>query len=1360
MRKIIPLLLIFFISLFAKDIVLDKGWNLIGTSNEKIYLNSDAKRVFTYEKGEWNTYPKAKNYKYIGEVKPYSGAWFYSDSRNRVNFRVVNEDKLWVNLQKGWNLISGDVNIDELKKDSTVKLIWRYVGDSEGWEYYTNDEKLASTLQSSFSKIENLNETDGIWVYASRAVTISTVKNAQNYFFGKRIDEVNIGYSDGIIVLSDNYPSNSYGKFLKNGNEIDKNDNKIESNDELSFVPSYTTSIAFINLEDLEVDYLPSDGNLTDPNKFNFKIVMPKFSAFSLNCDEKEISGDKIYFDTAGNHTIKVGLKDTNGNLINNYAIFLKVDDQHKKYFTSLQAITSESGYAVFKYNMPELLNENFEATFSFADASGAKIEKSIKIISSSYAINFDLNSLTVDKSLKQYEIAGQLYDKAKNAPAVNTEIEAEYILLQKGKLDNYSTTTDESGYFKFTYTSPKSLDINDFNLTIYNDYTKKSLEVKINKSTKSENIKIEPLANSLTLTNPKESKTIEFYLYKLDDGKALPYENAYVDASFKDKVIGGFDSYKKITDSNGKVVFTYTSPSDIKDLDSSEVRFYLDTNESIDSNITIKFQYKNISSNTKLEITPENITTTSPNDERTIKAVVIDESNKPMPNINISILADLVSGGVDYGTVSKSQITTDENGIATFKYKSPSDIEDLYGKDKKLTLKLEDTNIEKNVTIQYKNPQSASTVKKIIVDPTSFTVNSGIKQTVTIYTFDADDKPVSDSVSIDSLIDSGKIYGEITPNSIKTDENGKATITYTPPSNIDDFSGKEYKVAIKSSNNIETNLTIKFMEKAQIDKLIMSPRNISVVEGLTQDIKILTLSSNNKPLSAIVKVPQLIDEDGETLLGTFDTYSVVTDDKGEATIKYTAPLDISEINGEKNVTISAKDSSAKSTLYLDFNNTTYSKNSYELKLVLPNYVEITGDDNVVMDIVKKNNEDSYIESENVKSVTVEAENGLIYFDSNFTKKDYSYDKNARKSIEIYSKYNSGIEIFRVKAVIFDGEENVTLTKEFPLTVYSGPVSAISMVFKETKFDAPFFEDIFTLHAVDKYGNPAKAGTKIDVGVISGVRKGGNGNYLKVDENGTLSFTDNNITEFNLTDSTHNFSTVQDKVNNDEGSDTLIVLANEKRYSPLYLGGWIIEETYDNNVSLKLDGYFDYNNTKADKLSFVIGNEKVYNGCEETYNVADFDNEGRTYMLDENGNATLVLKYDPYFVGHDLFLYANSIENNKRVGVSLKRKLWGKNIDSTTFVCDGENSDTNCTNSISFSVKEYGGALRKVKFYLDNFKTEEYKTAGSNKVPCNSPTITILNADSGCIGKISIKIEVPKGNACKVLWNNSLHYEY
>lgn len=1360
------LLLVFFLysSLFSKEYILKKGWNLIGTANEEIILdsnNSSIENIFSYSNGNWKVFPKVDNYEYLTSIKPYSGAWILSEQSSSVSFKSLQKNIQTISLVSGWNLISLAVSVDELLNNSKVVLIWKYTDGK--WYYATNDNTIDQILFSNgYSKMLGIENGDGAWVYAYEATTIS-VSNTENYFYGKTIDNVYTGATDDIIIVSSQYPLSNYGTFLKNNKEIGKDDLILKSVDMLSFVPNKETSLDFVNLDDLVISYLPLNGDIATQN--SFKIIMPKFSDFYLTLDDNNISSNQIFIGETGTHQIKVGLIDQYGNMIKNCMIYLKVDNNYKDRFDTLQAFTGDDGIATFNYKISQLKNESFNVQFYFFDAFKSKWSRDLVIKSSTMDMDLFNDIILINKPSIQYEIKGLIYDKITKAPITNTELNISYIPLKSGELSSYSVKSDNNGYFSIIYTSPKDINISDITITIYNDFISKEIILNFeNESNEVDNNTyiINSTINTLNIFQPSEQKTIELYVYKVKDNMSLPYDNIYVNVNFIGDILGSFDSYSKKTDNSGKVSFIYTAPNIIDNLSNLTARFYIADKSYVDKNITISFSPLGITESTKLQLTPQEINVTSSSTEYQVKVLVIDQNNKPLQGVNVNILGELISNGVDYGSINKSQIITDENGVATFVYTSPKDSKLLYGFSKDITVNIEDTNISKKITINYNQPPNTSTVAKLILDPSSFTVNSSIDQQITVYTFDSSDKPISTEVYVGSLISDNNlsIYGEITPAIFRTDENGKAVLTYKTPANMESFSGEIKDIKISTGNDVYANLTLVFPPKNDIaTKIILSPSNIKVVDGLNQNIDILTLTNSNQPISAKVNIPVPFDSDG-VLLGTFDSYSLETDTEGKASVIYSAPTDLSNLKGEKNITISTENGTASTTLTLDFSNiSTTSAKDYKIKLTPPNSIEVSNSGTIVVDIVEKDNEVNYINSINVNSVKLEIVNHLLSFDENNIKESYEYNSSSRKNIDVFSKYNSGIEIIKVTANIFNGESNVTISDSFPVTILSGPVSAISMVYNGTEYNAPFFEDKYTLHAVDKYGNPAKKGTRINVGAISGVRKDYNDKYLKVDKNGSLGLGDNNTSEFNITDSSYNLHTVQDKYNNNEGSDTLIILANDERFSPLYLGGWIVEETKDNNTTLLLDGNFSSDKTETDKLSFVIGNEKRYNVCEQTYNVIDFDEQDKTYLLDDNGNANLIVRYDPFFVGHDIFLYANSISDQNRVGVSIRKKLSGTGINATNFICDGRKEDTNCTKPIKITSAGNGNVLKDVEFNINNFS---YKKVVIDNVTysCNPIDFSIVNENTQCDGYVWLKIEVKQGDACEVYWNGSIPYEY
>jgi len=261
-------------------------------------------------------------------------------------------------------------------------------------------------------------------------------------------------------------------------------------------------------------------------------------------------------------------------------------------------------------------------------------------------------------------------------------------------------------------------------------------------------------------------------------------------------------------------------------------------------------------------------------------------------------------------------------------------------------------------------------------------------------------------------------------------------------------------------------------------------------------------------------------------------------------------------------------------------------------------------------------------------------ENKLITFTENNSSE---IEKTNVNTIGLTCKagVHSGVDILKISAQI-DG--NLT-TKEIPITVQSGPINTVSINFVKTQYNADngIYESIYSVHAVDKYSNPAQAGSQINVGLVVNNKKSGT--------DGSINY-DGSETKFTATDI--GSSPTEEK-------DTIIVFATATKTDPLYLGGWIIDSIIDND-NVVLSSIYD--GDAVSSLYYVSGDERKYDKCDNTLKVADFDHEDKTYQLDATGTALLTLRFDPFLVGHTIGIYVNSYQE-KRVGISLKQFLIG-----------------------------------------------------------------------------------------------------
>jgi len=176
------------------------------------------------------------------------------------------------------------------------------------------------------------------------------------------------------------------------------------------------------------------------------------------------------------------------------------------------------------------------------------------------------------------------------------------------------------------------------------------------------------------------------------------------------------------------------------------------------------------------------------------------------------------------------------------------------------------------------------------------------------------------------------------------------------------------------------------------------------------------------------------------------------------------------------------------------------------------------------------------------------------------------------------------------------------------------------------------YKDYYTIHAVDKYGNPVSAGTALHPTLINRSQETG--------RNGTIFA--GVPTHFTGT----NFSSV---VNN---RDRVIVVPSSGKTNKYYFGNWSIKD--HNATTLTFDE--QYNDVDKNGLTYVVGNEnRVINGNSVTADISSLDEK---YVTDDKGNLQFVVTYDPLLKGEYYYLAANAQSNGKRIGTALKSSFY------------------------------------------------------------------------------------------------------
>jgi len=396
---------------------------------------------------------------------------------------------------------------------------------------------------------------------------------------------------------------------------------------------------------------------------------------------------------------------------------------------------------------------------------------------------------------------------------------------------------------------------------------------------------------------------------------------------------------------------------------------------------------------------------------------------------------------------------------------------------------------------------------------------------------------------------------------------------------------------------------------------------------------------------------------------------------------------------------------------------------------------------------IKDSESDEFIDDSYITNVTVSTSHGLIKFSSdnigdlNDNYSEDSFEYKSDKSKVIYAKTGkiSGLETLKVNVIldINDSyEENIS--QEFTLAVVSGSPNTISLIYVDSSYENGLYSDRYRVQAIDKYGNPARAGSKIYVGAVSGLIQDDEDKDIYVTGSSTSKGIIKKITngiEFSVSRSNY--------FENVSNYDTLVVLADENKLDSSYLGGWIVKDKIDNS-RLLLEG--DFNITETSELLFLVGNEKRYDPCEQQPKSVDFDSEDNTYELQEDGTTYFILKYPPFMVGKDVYLYANSYDE-KRVGVSMRKKLYGTGVSANSVTCaDGGKCD-----KITFSLNDssYHLTLQELEA-LSNF---------SYSGDCDTSKL-VTTVNTGCSGVVDLNVYADDNGSCTVYWDNSLPYEH
>jgi hypothetical protein len=602
------------------------------------------------------------------------------------------------------------------------------------------------------------------------------------------------------------------------------------------------------------------------------------------------------------------------------------------------------------------------------------------------------------------------------------------------------------------------------------------------------------------------------------------------------------------------------------------------------------------------------------------------------------------------------------------------------------------------------------------------------------------------------------------------------ANITFTSEcSSLQSLSISYTKVtsSLTSNSSISEKESVAVGSRAVGGTFFLSPQQLSIFNNnRNETIKIVTLNESNQPVSTSVALSSLTDGSGKDF-GSFDTYNVITDAKGEASVTYTAPSNINKVNGiSKKVVFERADNNSSNTLVIVFSPSENNQGSiYTVKIEQDEKITVNDSGTFTVNFIQADNNQSFLSDAQILDVNVTSitPDKALLIDENGNKvATINYKAANKKAILVKAGTIAGSAFFNIDALIFDGAKKAKISLAGTITISSGAVSKMSIVYANTKFKDDegtngIFYETYTIHVVDRFNNPPNKKVSIYAGVVGGLSKSSHQNDFEfyLPQSVDIKNTSNLIEMTKSSSNPINFN--PGGINGQLGvkpTDTVVFLANSNGAHTDFLGGWHIE----NIEEYKLDLRGLYYGGDYKKLTAVIGDSSRLDArCSQTLYEIDMDAQNGIYTTDENGIATFTLKYDPYFVAKDVYLYAHTYLNNdngtaRRVGTGSRKKLRGEgfNVDNDTIKCD-----VNTTKIATMTFTTGDGNIPLV-----DVKPSFSYTGGAG---CN---ITILNFEqkTGCSGTIQFRLSnypgtMSGGNGseeqeCSVSWNGAIFYEH
>jgi predicted small lipoprotein YifL len=867
--------------------------------------------------------------------------------------------------------------------------------------------------------------------------------------------------------------------------------------------------------------------------------------------------------------------------------------------------------------------------------------------------VRFDPNPLLLNgnaNSTAEVKVSGYVNGECDNQTDYNLKATVTLTLDGQSLTGILSTSSSDAG------DTPPSSGIPDSGYALYNITT----PVTISLPATSYEIKAQVLKDGLVLSGKEVT--------------LKPFESQY----------GSVKEYTVKSGADGYANFLYTSPDTLPNNGTAHtITIFMldDANNTIEGNVELVFNTDGGNGGTNPYslvnpvLSPAEVT--AGNEEINITAVLVDTST----NVGISGETVTITTPTE-GSIDSATATTDAAGKVTFVYTAPASITtgsmDLY-----LRYTKDGITSEQVVTVVF-NPASGSGNQFILLNETNLTItNTTDTKALSIDVVDASTGVgvANRDVSITTI---NSQYGSVSPSTVQTDQQGRATFTYTPPSTLVSGDTTATIRVVDDAGNVitkEIKITTAPPSGGGSAYAFINETNLTVTApNTTFDISVdLIDSSTGVGVSGEDVSISVID----STYGSITPATVQTDSSGRATFSYTAPAVLTA--GDETATISYTDSSGNLitteitisvqptadsgyvltniTQYVDVN---YSKESKEIEVqLIKDGVPVVGES-----ITAKSIPSEYGRIE-VATVTT-GDDGYAHF--TYIAADPLTATNGYTLTFIYTDPN-GVEV-NATTTLRVQEANQTLDYDLvnvttPVDInYSGQTETISVYLVDQNGVGVAGKDVSISTVAQGYGSIVNASTvQTDATGKASFTYQAPEDITPIDGDNTsvtLSYTENDITITENVDIRFKAYTASGEYNlTNETTPVVVNYDNEVKNISVYVIDANGVGVPDQNVSIQ---------TVSDvKYGAIISASTVQT---DVSGKASFVYEAPADVKAVDGNTTTV----------DLFMTSNGVTSSKTVEITFNKIE--QNVTKPIVVVDNQYKDINLTNSSQSVIME------------------------------------------------------------------------